>query len=56
MQVLGRYDRIDLPELGLYDLHAKVDTGAYTCSLHCHRAQVVGGRLEFVLLDEELPE
>ena len=56
MQILGRYDRVDLPELGLYDIHAKIDTGAYTCSLHCHRAEVVDGKLEFILLDEEHPE
>ncbi len=56
METLGRYDRIDLPELGLYNLHAKIDTGAYTSSLHCARAEVVNGRLEFVLLDEEHPE
>ena len=56
MHVLGRYDRVDLPELGLYNIHAKIDTGAYTCSLHCHRAEVVDGKLEFVLLDQEHPE
>ena len=56
MNVLGRYDRVDLPELGLYNIHAKIDTGAYTCSLHCHRAEVVNGNLEFILLDEEHPE
>jgi hypothetical protein len=56
MEILGRYDRVDLPDLGLYNLHAKVDTGAYTSSLHCARAEVVNGRLEFVLLDEEHPE
>jgi hypothetical protein len=56
MTILGRYDRVDLPELGLTNIHAKVDTGAYTCSLHCHRAEVVDGKLEFVLLDEEHPE
>ncbi len=56
MEVLGRYDRVDLPDLGLYDLHAKIDTGAYSSSLHCARAEVVNGRLEFVLLDEEHPE
>jgi len=53
---LGRSDRVALPELGLMDLHAKIDTGAYTCSLHCSRAEVVNGKLEFVLLDEEHPE
>jgi hypothetical protein len=56
MKILGRYDRVDLPELGLKSIHAKIDTGAYTCSLHCHRAQVVNGNLEFILLDEEHPE
>lgn len=56
MHVLGRYDRVDLPELGLSNIHAKIDTGAYTCSLHCHKAEVVDGKLEFILLDQEHPE
>lgn len=56
MEVLGRYDRVDLPGLGLKNIHAKVDTGAYRCSLHCQSAKVVNGILEFVLLDEEHPE
>ena len=56
MQTLGRSDRVDLPGLGLENIHAKIDTGAYTCSLHCSRAEVVDGKLEFVLLDEEHPE
>lgn len=54
--VLGRSDRVDLPDLGLENIHAKIDTGAYTCSLHCSRAAVVNGQLEFVLLDQEHPE
>jgi hypothetical protein len=56
MQTLGRSDRVDLPGLGLENIHAKIDTGAYTCSLHCSSAEVVNGKLEFVLLDEEHPE
>ena len=56
MNVLGRYDRIDLPELGLTNIHAKVDTGAYSCSLHCQQVQIVDGKLEIILLDEEHPE
>jgi hypothetical protein len=56
MYILGRYDRVDLPELGVYDIHAKIDTGAYTCCLHCHKAEVVDGKLEFILLDQEHPE
>jgi hypothetical protein len=56
MQILGRYDRVDLPGLRLTNIQAKVDTGAYRCSLHCQSAQLVNGELEFVLLDEEHPE
>ena len=56
MEILGRYDRVDLPELGLSSIHAKIDTGAYSCSLHCSKAEVVNGKLEFILLDEEHPE
>jgi hypothetical protein len=56
METIGRYDRVDLPELGLVNLHAKIDTGAFTSSLHCSRAQIINGQLEFVLLDEEHPE
>jgi hypothetical protein len=53
---MGRHDRVDLPDLGLTNIHAKIDTGAYSCCLHCHHAEIVDGRLEFVLLDEEHPE
>ncbi|MEZ4947613.1 MAG: RimK/LysX family protein [Cyclobacteriaceae bacterium] len=56
MLILGRSDRVDLPGLGLTDIHAKIDTGAYTSSLHCSSAKLVDGKLEFVLLDEEHPE
>ena len=56
MNILGRADRVDLPRLGLYNVHAKTDTGAFTCSLHCKYAMVVNGKLEFILLDEEHPE
>lgn len=55
--VLGRSDRVDLPDLGLENIQAKVDTGAYTCSLHCSRTSInAAGELEFVLLDKEHPE
>ncbi len=56
MKVLGRSDRVDLPDLGLSGIHAKIDTGAYNCSLHCSNAEVVDGKLQFILLDEEHPE
>jgi hypothetical protein len=56
MNTLGRYDRVDLPDLGLSDMHAKIDTGAYSCSLHCRQANIEDGVLRFILLDEEHPE
>jgi hypothetical protein len=56
MKILGRSDRVDLPGFGLINIQAKIDTGAYTSSLHCSRAEVVNGILEFVLLDKEHPE
>ena len=33
---IGRADRADFPGLGLTDIAVKVDTGAYTSSIHCH--------------------
>lgn len=56
MRTLGRSDRVDLPGLGLENIQTKIDTGAYTSSLHCQGAEIVNGVLEFVLLDEEHPE
>jgi hypothetical protein len=56
METIGRSDRVDLPELGLLNIHAKIDTGAFTSSLHCSHATEINGKLEFVLLDDEHPE
>ena len=56
LKTLGRSDRVDLPGLGLVNIHAKIDTGAYTSSLHCSRVSIMDNQLEFVLLDAEHPE
>lgn len=36
LKVIGRREHIDFPDWGLSDIEAKIDTGAYTSSLHCH--------------------
>jgi len=39
--IIGRSDMIDLPQLGLLSIGAKVDTGAFTSSLHCTKIRFV---------------
>jgi hypothetical protein len=57
---IGRIEKIDLPELSIQNLDAKIDTGAYTSSLHCHkiRTEVIDDKLwvHFFVLDPEHPE
>ena len=33
-KVIGRVDRIDFPKLELFNIDVKVDTGAYTSTIH----------------------
>lgn len=37
--LIGRQDVADFPELNLFELPVKIDSGAYTSSLHCHNIQ-----------------
>lgn len=55
-QIIGRREVIDFPELGLYGITAKVDTGAYTTALHCHDIHEKDGILYFKLLDPSHPD
>ncbi|MDX1618820.1 MAG: RimK/LysX family protein [Balneolaceae bacterium] len=53
LKTVGRRELVSFPEWELFDLEAKVDTGAYTSSLHCHHIEKrEGGNLvRFNLLD-----
>ncbi len=55
-QTIGRREVVNFPDLGLFGLVAKIDTGANTTALHCHHVRVENGILFFRLLDESHPE
>ncbi len=38
--IIGRLEVVDLPELGMYNIRAKTDTGADTSVLHCEDFKV----------------
>jgi hypothetical protein len=50
---IGRLERVDIPAWNLFGLEAKIDTGAYTSSLHCHHVRLIdnNSRVRFKLLD-----
>jgi hypothetical protein len=55
MKIIGRIDKADFPELSLSDINVKVDTGAYTSTIHSHHIKevIIDGekQIEFKLLD-----
>ncbi|RNI31536.1 ATP-dependent zinc protease family protein [Rufibacter latericius] len=58
--IIGRREMVDFPELELFEIEAKVDTGAYTSSIHCNNIKEVelpdGQKvIHFELLDENHP-
>lgn len=44
-KILGRIDKIDFPEFGLYNIDVKIDTGAYTSAIHCSKIVEKNGKL-----------
>lgn len=44
-KIIGRVDRFDFPELDLFDIDVKIDTGAYTSAIHCSQIQEQDGKL-----------
>ncbi len=55
LKTIGRVESINFPEWDLYEIDAKIDTGAYTSSLHCHHIKPLkkedGEYVRFNLLD-----
>lgn len=52
-RTIGRFDRADFPQLHLKDISVKIDTGAYTSSIHCENIQEEDNILKCTFLDEE---
>ncbi|MFA9372709.1 ATP-dependent zinc protease [Poseidonibacter sp.] len=55
MKIVGRREIISIIDLELYDLDAKVDTGADSNALHCDDIVIDGNNVHFRLLDEVHP-
>jgi hypothetical protein len=57
LRTIGRREFVHLPELGLENIEAKIDTGAYRSALHCHHIaiEVEDNKkyLSFVVLDHQ---
>lgn len=57
--IIGRRDVANLPEFGLYHVAVKVDSGAYTSSIHVSHCEEVstenGTKLEVIFLDSNHP-
>lgn len=52
---IGRIDKADFPLLNLSDIDVKIDTGAYTSSIHCKNMKIEDNYLKCIFLDEEHP-
>ncbi|PQJ82286.1 ATP-dependent zinc protease family protein [Polaribacter glomeratus] len=54
---IGRSDKADFPELHLLDIDIKIDSGAYTSSIHCSNIEEIEingeSLIRFTLLDPE---
>lgn len=53
--MLGRTDIVDFPKLNLFKIGVKIDTGAYTSSLHCYHIEIINSILKCQFLDSKHP-
>lgn len=51
LSVIGRRELVDFPKLALKNIEAKVDTGAYTSSIHCSSITIDGEQVTCIFLD-----
>ncbi|HEA30083.1 MAG TPA: peptidase [Leeuwenhoekiella sp.] len=53
--LIGRTDKVDFPKLGFSEVDVKIDTGAYTSSIHCTHIYEDDDRLFCTFLDPQHP-
>lgn len=54
-KIIGRTDIVDFPSLALKNVSIKVDSGAYTSSIHCKNIREENGMLICKFLDPKYP-
>jgi len=55
-KIIGRSDIANFPDLKLEEIAIKIDTGAYTSSIHCKDIIEENGVLKCTFLDEDHPQ
>jgi hypothetical protein len=57
LHTIGRVERVDLPSWQIEGIEAKIDTGAYSSSVHCHHIEEIEkngeSHVQFYLFDPE---
>jgi len=58
IKLIGRREYVNFPQLGINQVEAKIDTGAYTCAIHCRHIVLVKNNeqdlLQVKFLDEKI--
>jgi hypothetical protein len=60
LQIIGRKDKADFPHIHLQAIEVKIDSGAYSCSIHCEsiELEIYQGKecLAVIFLDKSHPQ
>ncbi|MFB9055420.1 ATP-dependent zinc protease [Mariniflexile ostreae] len=54
-KVIGSVDKIDFPQLNLFNIDVKIDTGAYTSAIHCSEIIEEDGVLKCTFYSKKHP-
>ena len=54
--IIGRTELVSFPKISIDLIDAKIDTGAYTSSIHCHSIEAIGDEVFCIFLDPNHPK